>query len=62
MANKSIDDEDRKKAIKKLVKETIAGAGKPAPDDLPHRLRDRAERHGAGRAKPEDYAPKPRKR
>jgi len=39
---------DKKEALKKLVRETIEGAGETPPDELPHRLRERLRAHAAG--------------
>lgn len=56
MPKKPIDDDDRKKALRKVVRDTVTSAGALAPDEVPHRVRDRAERHGEGRASVNDYA------
>jgi hypothetical protein len=48
MAKPSIDKSEREKALKALIRETIAGAGAVRPDAIPHRVKERLQGQAAG--------------
>lgn len=62
MAKKSaIDDREKEEALKKLIRETVVSAGVIAPDDIPHRVKDRIRKQASSEAKdsvPEKKSPK----
>jgi hypothetical protein len=42
MAKKSsIDDKAKEEALKKLIRDTVASAGAIAPDEIPHKVKER---------------------
>jgi hypothetical protein len=41
MANAAISKSEREKALKALIRETIAASGGLAPDAIPHRVKER---------------------
>lgn len=41
MANASIGKNEREKALKALIRETIAATGELPPDAIPHRVKER---------------------
>ncbi len=52
---KKIDDKDKEKALKKLIGETVSSAGAIAPDDIPHKVKDRIRRQASGDLDVEGY-------
>ena len=55
MAKKPIDDKDKEKALKKLIGETVTSAGAIAPDEIPHKVKDRIRRQVCGDLDAESY-------
>lgn len=53
-ANK-ITDRDRKKALKKLIDETVESGGKLDPADIPYKVKDRIRRQASGDLDVDDY-------
>lgn len=58
---KKIDDKDKEKALKKLIGETVSSAGAIAPDDIPHKVKDRIRRQASGDLDVEGYVKESRK-
>jgi len=49
MAKKpAIDDAAKERALKKLIRDTVAGIGAIAPDDIPHKVKERIRGQVAG--------------
>ncbi len=48
MAAKKIDDKTKEDALKALIRETVASAGAMAPDDIPHKVKERIRGHACG--------------
>lgn len=46
--SKSIDAKAKDEALKKLIRETVAKAGAIAPDDIPHRVKERLKGQATG--------------
>lgn len=46
--SKSIDAKAKDEALKKLIRETVANAGAIAPDDIPHRVKERLKGQATG--------------
>lgn len=62
MGKKSIDDEDKEKALKNLIKETVSSAGTIAPDESPQKVKDRIRRQASGELDVDDYVKEAKKR
>jgi hypothetical protein len=43
-----IDKDERRKALKALIRETVASAGGLAPDAIPHRVKERLKGQALG--------------
>jgi hypothetical protein len=54
MPDKKIDDSERRKALKKLIAETVDSAGGLAPEEIPHRVRERLKDQALGGRDVED--------
>ncbi|MFZ5617001.1 MAG: hypothetical protein ACOZAA_06745 [Pseudomonadota bacterium] len=48
MAKKAIDDKTREEALKALIRETVASAGAIAPDEIPHKVKERIKGQATG--------------
>lgn len=48
MAKKAIDDKTKEDALKALIRQTVASAGAIAPDDIPHRVKERLKGQSTG--------------
>lgn len=48
MAKKAIDDKTREEALKALIRETVASAGAIAPDEIPHKVKERIRGQATG--------------
>ncbi len=48
MAKNAIGDKTKEEALKKLIRETVASAGAIAPDDLPHKVKERIRGQATG--------------
>lgn len=48
MPGRKIDDSDRRKALKKLIADTVESAGGLAPEEIPHRVRERLKDQALG--------------
>lgn len=49
MAKKpAIDDKEKEDALKKLIRDTVASAGSIAPDDIPHKVKERIKGQATG--------------
>ena len=49
MAKKTaIDDRTKEEALKKLIRDTVADAGALAPDEIPHKVKERIRGQAAG--------------
>lgn len=49
MAKKSlIDDKTKEEALKKLIRDTVASAGAIAPDEIPHKVKERIRGQARG--------------
>lgn len=49
MAKKSaIDDKAKEEALKKLIRDTVASAGSIAPDEIPHKVKERIRGQATG--------------
>lgn len=48
MAKKAIDDKTKEEALKALIRETVASAGAIAPDEIPHKVKERIRGQAAG--------------
>ena len=45
---KAIDDKAKEEALKKLIRDTVNAAGAVAPDDIPHRVKERLKGQAFG--------------
>jgi hypothetical protein len=52
---KGVSDDDKAKALDKLMKQTIRSAGAVAPDEIPHRTKDRLRGVASGEMHVDDY-------
>lgn len=50
MAESAISKSDREKALKALIRDTIAKAGKLPPEAIPHRVKTRLKNQAVGDA------------
>ncbi len=49
MAKKpAVDEKTKEEALKKLIRDTVAAAGAIAPDEIPHKVRERIRGQAAG--------------
>ena len=48
MARAAIDASEREKALKALIRETIAASGGLSPDAIPHRVKERLKGQAVG--------------
>lgn len=62
MPRKPIDDKDKEKALKKLIGETVSSAGAIAPEDRPHKVKDRIRRQASGDLDVEGYVKESKKK
>jgi hypothetical protein len=44
----AIDDKEKERAVKALIRETVASAGGLAPDQIPHRVKERLKGQATG--------------
>lgn len=61
MARKPISEKEKEKALKKLIGETVSSAGAIAPDEPPHKIKDRIRRQASGDLDVEDYVKEAKK-
>jgi len=43
-----IDEKDKERAVKALIRQTVASAGGLAPDQIPHRVKERLKGQATG--------------
>lgn len=48
MPGAKIDDKEQRKMLKKLIADTVDSAGGLAPDEIPHRVRERLKDQALG--------------
>jgi hypothetical protein len=48
MTDRAIDPKEREKALKALIDETVAAAGGLAPDEIPHKVKERLKGYATG--------------
>ncbi|MCB2097974.1 MAG: hypothetical protein KDE05_10100 [Parvularculaceae bacterium] len=48
MARATISDKAKEEALKKLIRQTVDNAGAIAPDDIPHKVKERIRGQATG--------------
>lgn len=44
----TIDEKDKERAVRALIRQTVANAGGLAPDEIPHRVKERLKGQATG--------------
>ncbi len=48
MAPKGIDEKSKEEALRKLIRDTVNAAGAVAPDEIPHKVKERLKGQATG--------------